>query len=224
MKNLGKKILVATAVVATFASCKKDSEEIDTTNNGSFRVFTVNNVTTVQNLIADTIIGLTSQGIPYGSGKYTFFNLQNGAVVANSDSATTKWDIGFRGTTIITNAGTSGPGAGGAFVQVGTFGDLNTISNDSTFRTDNAPTSYAITTGSNKGWYVYDGATTLVNAIPGRVLVVRTATGKYAKIEISNYYKGGVTPSTTASDNVKLTTQRYFTFRYQYQGNGSKTF
>ena len=33
------------------------------------------------------------------------------------------------------------------------------------------------------------------------------------KIEIQNYYKGGVTPDATASDNDKLTKQRYYTFR-----------
>ena len=49
---------------------------------------------------------------------------------------------------------------------------------------------------------------------PGRILVIRTATGKYAKIEILNYYKGGVTPDASASDNDKLTKQRYYTFRF----------
>jgi hypothetical protein len=54
--------------------------------------------------------------------------------------------------------------------------------------------------------------------------VIRTAVGKYAKIEIQNYYKGGVTPDATASDNDKLTKQRYYTFRYTFQSDGSKKF
>lgn len=178
----------------------------------------------VSNLPADTILGLTSMGQPYGSGKYTLYSLENNKVIDNTDSATTKWDIGFRGTTIITNGGTGGPGVGGAFVYVGTYSDLATISTDSTFRIDNAPTSYAIKTGSGNGWYSYNGATQLITPIPGRVMVVRTATGKYAKIEILNYYKGGVTPDATASDNDKLTKQRFYTFRYTYQADGSKKF
>ncbi|HET9744822.1 MAG TPA: HmuY family protein [Chitinophagaceae bacterium] len=178
----------------------------------------------VNNLPADTIVGISSMGQPYGSGKYTLYSLETNAVIANTDSATAKWDIGFRGTTIIINGGNSGPGAGGAFVYTGTFSDLKTIPVDSTFRVDNAPTSYAIRTGSGNGWYNYNGATQLITPIPGRILVVRTATGKYAKIEIQNYYKGGVTPDATASDNVKLTTQRYYTFRYSYQSDGSKNF
>lgn len=222
MKKTASKMVLAVVAIAAFTACKKNSTDL-TINDGSFKVFTQGNITTVQNLQADTIIGIPVGGAPYGAGKYTFFSLVNNAVVANSDSATTKWDIGVRGTTIITNAGTSGPGAGGAFVQVGLFADLTTISNDSTFKTDAAP-SYAITTGSNKGWYIYDGANNLVNPIPGRVLVIRTANGKYAKLEINNYYKGGVTPLASASDNIKTTEQRYYTFRYTYQADGTKKF
>ncbi len=180
--------------------------------------------TTVNNLPADTIIGLSPMGQPYGTGKFTLYNLENNMVVANSDSATTKWDIGFRGTTIITNSGTSGLGNGGATIFVGNFTDLKQLSADSVFRIDNAPTAYAIKTGSGNGWYSYSGATQLISAIPGRVLVIRTATGKYAKVEILNYYKGGVTPNATASDADKLNKQRYYTFRYVYQPNGSKGF
>jgi hypothetical protein len=43
-------------------------------------------------------------------------------------------------------------------------------------------------------------------------------------VEIINYYKGGVTLPTTASESDKLSKQRYYTFRYAYQPNGSKTF
>lgn len=180
--------------------------------------------TTVNNLASDTIVGLNQQGIPYGSGKYTLFSLETNSVVSNTDSATSKWDIGFRGTTIITNGGNSGPAKGGGFVYVGTFSDLKEIPSDSIFKTDNAPTAYAIPIGSNKGWYVYNPQANLVTPIPGRVLVIRTANGKYAKLEILNYYKGGVTPEASASDEDKLKKQRYYTFRFMLQRDGSKKF
>jgi len=182
----------------------------------------------VSDLAADTIIGIYTSGPatgqPYGSGKFTFFSLETNSVIANSDSATNKWDLGFRGTTIITNSGNSGPASGGAFVYVGTFDDLKTIPADSVFRTDNVPTAYAIRTGSGNGWYSYNGATNLVTPIPGRVLIIRTASGKYAKVEIQNYYKGGVTPDASASDADKLSKQRYYTFRFIYQPDGTKNF
>jgi hypothetical protein len=57
---------------------------------------------TVNDLAADTIIGISPGGQPYGSGKFTFYSLERNEVVASTDSATTKWDLAFRGTTILT--------------------------------------------------------------------------------------------------------------------------
>jgi heme-binding HmuY-like protein len=220
-KNLNKKIMKRSFIVIAMlaasiflVSCEKEKTEIPV----------VLQTKTVNDLPADPIIGISPQGQPYGSGVFTLYSLENNRIVPNSDSATNKWDLGFRGTTIITNGGTSGPAIGGAFVYTGIFGDLSQVPADSTFKIDNAPTSYAITIGSDKGWYHYDGATQLVTPIPGRVLVIRTASGKYAKVEILNYYKGGITPDASASDNEKLSKQRYYTFRYIYQVDGTKEF
>ncbi len=212
-----KKGIIMIGLIISLASCSKDT---DTANSNNTPVSSV----TVNNFAADTIIGLTAQGIPYGAGKYSFYSVENNKTVASSDSATTKWDVGFRGTSIILNGGNSGPGLGAGFVYVGLYNNLNTIPADSTFKVDNAPSSYAITAGSNRGWYVYDAINNLISPIPGRVLVIRTATGKYAKVEILNYYKGGVTPAASASDAIKLTEQRYYTFRFTYQPNGTKNF
>jgi hypothetical protein len=179
---------------------------------------------TVSDLPADTVTGLSAQGMPITNGKYTFYSLENNKIVANTDSASTKWDIALMATKILINGGTSGPGLGGAFVYTGLFSDLKTIPTDSVFKTDNAPASYAVTYGSGKGWYSYDQLTSLITPLAGRVLVIRTASGKYAKIEIVSYYKGGVTLPATASDTDKLNKQRYYTFRFMYQPNGTKTF
>ena len=202
------------AAVVIFQSCTKEETSLP-------QVTLIEKI--VRDVPADTIIGLSPIGQPVGSGKFTFYSFENNALVANTDSNSTKWDVGIRGTTIITNGGTSGPGNGGAFIYVGTFDDLKTIPADSTFKTDAAP-SYAITTGSNKGWYLYTPQTNLVTPLPGRVLVIRTATGKYAKVEILNYYKGGSTPAATDPDDVKIFNQRYYTFKYAYQANGTTSF
>jgi len=177
----------------------------------------------VKDLIADTVLGLTANGMPYSAGKYTFYSLENNAIVPIADSASAKWDLAFMSTRIITNGGTSGPALGGAFIYTGLFDDLKTIPADSIFKTDNAPT-YAITSGSGRGWYTYDQLTSLITPLAGRVLVIRTASGKYAKLEITSYYKGGITLPVSASDVEKLTKQRYYNFRYTYQSNGSKVF
>ena len=179
---------------------------------------------TVRDIPADTVVGLSAQGAPITKGVYTFYSLEKNAIVPNTDSASTKWDIAFMATRIIINGGTSGTGQGGAFVYTGLFDDLKTIPTDSVFKTDNAPTSYAITAGSGKGWYTYDGLNNLITPLAGRVLVIRTASGKYVKMEITSYYKGGATLPASASDMEKLTKQRYYSFRFAYQPKGTKTF
>ena len=215
MKKMVSKIAMVLGVSVTMLAGSKDDTAV---------VVPVSAIT-VRDLAADTVTGLGVDGRPQSAGTTTYYSLVDNKVIASTDAATTKWDIAFSSTKILVNSGTSGPGLGGAFVFKGLFDDLNKIPSDSTFATDNSnASSFAIPFGSGRGWYTYDGLTTLVNPIAGRVLVIRTAAGKYAKIEILNYYKGGVTLSANASVNDKLFKQRYYTFRYAYQPNGSTTF
>lgn len=132
--------IVLLSTIVTFTACKKEK-----VIENSLTAKTVND------LPADTIIGIAQNGQPFGSGRFTFYNLETRSIVPNSDSATNKWDLGFRGTLVITNSGNSGPGSAGAFLYVGTFNDLRSVPVDSTFRTDNAPASYAIPFGSGRG-------------------------------------------------------------------------
>jgi len=214
VQTLGLLIIVATSIVA----CSKS----DTTVGP---VVTPVTTLTVKDIPADTATGLSAQGAPIYKNVYTFYSLEKNELVPNTDSASTKWDIAFLSTRIITNGGTSGKGLGGAFVYTGLFDDLKTIPADSVFKTDDALTSsYAIPAASGKGWYTYDPLNKLVTPIAGRVLVIRTASGKYAKVEITSYYKGGVTLPASASDADKLNKQRYYNFRFAYQPNGTKTF
>ena len=215
MKKKMSKIALGLGLCVALVACSKDSGTV---------VVPVSAIT-VSNLAADTVTGIGVDGRPQSANTTTYYSLVDNKVIASADAATVKWDVAFTATKILVNSGTSGPGLGGAFVFKGLFDDLKTIPADSLFATDNSnASSFAIPWGSGKGWYTYDGLTTLVNPIAGRVLVIRTATGKFAKIEILNYYKGGVTLSSTASDSDKLTKQRYYTFRYAYQPNGTKTF
>lgn len=215
MKKMMTKIAMGLGLSIALVACTKDEETI---------VVPVSAIT-VKDLAADTVTGLGLDGRPKSAGTTTYYSLVDNKVVASTDAASTKWDIAFSSTKILINGGTSGPGIGGAFVYVGLFDALKSIPADSNFATDNAnAASFAIPLGSGKAWYTYDGLTTLVSPIAGRVLVIRTATGKFAKIEIISYYKGGVTLPASASVNDKLFKQRYYTFRYAYQPNGSKTF
>lgn len=215
MKMNLQKIAMGLGLSIALVACTKDEETV---------VVPVSAIL-VKDLAADTVTGLGVDGRPQSAGTTTYYSLVDNKAIASTDAASTKWDIAFSSTKILINGGTSGPGIGGAFVHIGSFDTFTSIPADSIFKTDNSnAASFAITLGSGKAWYTYDGLTTLISPIAGRVLVIRTATGKYAKIEIISYYKGGVTLPASASVNDKLFKQRYYTFRYAYQPNGSKTF
>ena len=203
-------IFLIALLAAFFTACKKS----DPTP-------VVLTATTFKNLAADPPSGgyNPANGQPIGvTKKFTFFSFKTGAIVANADSASVKWDIGFNGTIIIVNSSTSGPGAAGAIVQTGIFDEITTAP-DAGYLQDNKNSTtakYAILTGSGNGWYNYSQATNIVSPIAGRVLIFKTADSKYAKMEILSYYQDApVTPTSTTKD-------RYYTFRYIYQADGSK--
>ena len=205
-------LLLLTSLIS-FVACEKD-KPTPTIDQRAYSVTTSGNVVTVRNLPGDTIIGVSAQGQPVGAGRYTFFSLESGQWIPNADSNSNRWDLAFAGTIVRVNNLTSGPGSGGGFVFNGSFESLTSVPVDSTFRLDNHPVSYAIPRGSGRAWYTYDGPTNLLTPIPGRTLVIRTANGQRAKVEILNYYRGGSTPSASAADSIKIRDQRFFHFRY----------
>lgn len=165
-------------------------------------------VRTVTNLQADTA----------NTGRFTFFSLRDSAIVPNSDSATTRWDIAFRATTIIINGGPIRFGQGGAIVLTGT--DFNTLETlpETGWRVDSSATSLAIPVGSGRAWYNYNQQTNVITPIPGVVLGIRTADGRYAKLQILSYYLNA-----PANPNGFADRSRVYTFRYVFQPNGSRT-
>jgi hypothetical protein len=156
---------------------------------------------------------------------YTLFSFNDNAIIQNSDSSSTKWDIGFRGTTIILNGGTSGPGQAQGQIVTGVFDEL-TEAPETGYLSDTANEKAIL--GSN-GWYNYTGTTLVPNhailPIAGKILALKTANGKYAKVEIISYYQGN--PDITTPSFADLATRpasRYFTFRFIYQPDGTRNF
>ena len=158
-----------------------------------------------------------------GPQDFTFYSLSNGEIVADSDSASSQWDIAFSSTTIITNSGTSGPGNGGAVILDVPFADVDTA--PSTGYNVDSEASLAIPTGSGNGWYNYTGGNEPVNAIipiPDKTIIVRTANGNYAKVEVLSYYEGN--PDTSSDEFADQQTRpagRFYTFQYVLQTDGS---
>ncbi|PWL40565.1 hypothetical protein DKG77_06465 [Flagellimonas aquimarina] len=159
------------------------------------------------------------QGEPVG-GPFTKFSFETGTTT-NSE---TDWDIAFRGTSIAVNGGsTTGTtdepernGNAGAAIENSTFSEVASASG-LTF-TQDTDGAFAVPAGSDNGWYNYNPATFTITPIPGKILVIRTHDGKYAKIEILSYYRDAPAQPDPMSDE-----SRVYTFKYVYNPNEGET-
>jgi hypothetical protein len=216
--NLIKSILSLVIVAGfTFAimSCEEEEEQLPVV------------ATTFSNLPADPGTGFNpNTGQPTGlTRQFTFFSFKTGEIVAHADSATSKWDLGFNGVTIIVNSNTSGPGRAQAQIISGIFDEL-TEAPETGYRADNDPApiagapnaNLAIPTGSGQGWYTYDGAAMVNRPTAGKIIVVKTSDDRYVKMEIISYYKNAPANPTFTNE------ARYYTFRYVYQPNATRMF
>ncbi|NJL11814.1 MAG: hypothetical protein HC913_01505 [Microscillaceae bacterium] len=155
-------------------------------------------------------------GQPVG-GPFTRFSFSAGDIVNNDE-----WDIAFRGTTILLNGGDeigisdepTRTGNAALSIVAGLFEEVQAIPDAVTFQQD-GPNAYALPTGNGNGWYNYDPIQNLITPIAGKVFVVRTHDGKYAKFEILSYYQNAPNPPDPTAPS------RYYTFKYVYQPIGT---
>ncbi|HQV77384.1 MAG TPA: HmuY family protein [Chitinophagales bacterium] len=145
---------------------------------------------------------------------YQFYSFEKGDTVPFSDSTTLNWDMAFNGTKIIFNSGTSGSGTAGVIIKNALFSEV--LEAPTTGYVQDGAT-YAIPSGSNNGWYNYAGPPNhTITPLAGKVFVVKTSKGKYAKFEILSYYLGN-----PAIPNGLLDISKYYTIRFVYQPDGS---
>ena len=172
------KFLTIALAMTSFLACSDDSDDL-------LPVVSI----TIEDLHAPQEGGM---GQPI-SGPFTKFDFDTGM---ETDSET-DWDIAFRATDIIVNGGSSmgtideptRNGDGGAYIAMGTMADVNEV--DVSLFAQDSENGYAIMSGSGNGWYTYTGPPTfLVTPTAGRILVFKTADGKFAKVEILSYYQG----------------------------------
>ena len=155
--------------------------------------------------IGDTLVGpltVTVDATAQDRWTYFAFNRNSALAVASPDG----WDLAFRRFYIIANGGPRFGGHGGIL-------DLGRVSFDSV--TSVPDTGYVQTEADSinpaiRRWYDY-GFTSHLLPTKNHVYAVRTADGKYAKIQVLTYYCGQAEPGC-------------LTFRYEYQGNGSRMF
>ncbi|MCU0429669.1 MAG: HmuY family protein [Cytophagaceae bacterium] len=195
MKNkIYYSLWIGMAISTLCTACKKKTEE-------EADIVPAKQSVVIKNLDADAA----------NKNRYTFFNLLTGDTIARSDSATSNWHLALKGTSILVNGGTSGPGSVAAAVYTGLYDELINLP-ELEFRSDGA--SPAIPPGSGKGWYTYSGPPShLIIPIPGKMLLLKWGTTTYAKLEILSYYKD--MPSAPTASSVS----RYYSFRYVLSDN-----
>ncbi|MEK6152968.1 HmuY family protein [Flavobacteriaceae bacterium 3-367] len=201
------KFMFLSLVAMVFMACSDDDE---TPQLQAVESRTANNIPAPQT---------GEQGEPAG-GPFTKFSFATGAVT----SSETDWDIAFRGTIIAVNGGAvtgtndepARNGNAAAFLATGTFASITNA--DGLSFIQDADGAFAVPTGSDNGWYNYNFMTNVVSPIPGRILMVRTFDGKYAKVEFLSYYKDA-----PAAPDGSVDEARYYTFNYIYNPNAGET-
>jgi hypothetical protein len=194
MKKIGILIII---VVLTLSSCKKE-----------------NNVPAIQSQTFE--VKSTS------STEWKYFSFaSNDTITVTDPEHSSAWDLAFQRYRIRTNSGQAGSGLGGAANsylkgQSG-FDALTSVADTSTFDTDKT-ISVAVVMGYQDyivnpllyTWFSLEFSATGTQIIPSDyVYIVKTGTGKYAKVWFKSYYS-----ATNLSG--------YVTFQYKYQPDGSK--
>ncbi|MDY7395918.1 HmuY family protein [Aureibaculum sp. 2210JD6-5] len=197
------KFLTVLALFIGFTSCDKDDDPKPLLEVKS---------ESVTNLHAPQLGG---RGEPV-SGAFIKFDFASGTTTTNE----TEWDIAFRGTSIIVNGGESMGTEDepertkdvAAYIASGTMASIAEV-NTASLQQD-SENAYVL-----DDWYTYAGEPThLINPTPGKILVIKTRTGKYAKLEILSYYKDAPAEPNAFTDETP-----YYTFNYVYQPNDGVT-
>ena len=192
MKKM-KLSMMAIAIIGTLISCGKDDKPEPTP--------------------PPALAVTDSMEIPFSTNSYALYSFKNKTQVANSDSATNKWDIGIRFVSIILNSQASGPGNAGVISKNGIY-DSYLTAPETGYAYDTTAARPAINASFTNGWYNYNEVTHAFSPKAGLYFVIRTADNHYVKMEITAVNYAGYTPP-----NPTPTTLIY-KFRYSYQENG----
>ena len=201
------KFLTLVTFFIGFTSCSNDD---DSTPVLEIESETVSNLQATQT--ADY-----STNPPTITGDYIKFSFETGTTTTSDN-----WDIAFRGSTIIVNGGEATAADqpirtanAGAYIVTGTLAGITEV-NTELFTSDSSANGLAIPTGSDNGWYHYNPSTHIISPIAGKIIVVKTNDGRYAKLEILSYYQN-------SQPNDDLSNSQFYTFNYVYQPNTGVT-
>ena len=208
MNNLKTITVLFIATILSFSACKKDEEIIDNDASSTLKTATV-----------------TLSNSEMYKDDWIYFSFETEAEVRGIDSTNfnsrTDWDIAFHSRLGRTNGGNSGIGKAGIFdTQITNYSsiihvDTNLLVNDTTVQLITGIGNMGPAYKSVPGNATFDSAFDVdytqhppTYTATKNTFVLRTAKGKYAKIQIQSYFDDhGVSG--------------HITFRYTYQTDGS---
>lgn len=222
MKNKSSYLLFA-AIIA-FSACTKENVAPSKEDGLSIVVY---------DLACDT---LASMGDTEGKEKRPFYTVlfsmstkQHRFIKTAADSAQylqkTDWDIAFSkeyNSYVVVNGqfpgtpGNGGPGKGVMISVEKPYDQVTEAPADEVFEAEGRGGT-GWDSGSGYGWFFYSLQNHICVPIKNRTFILRTATGKYAKLELLNIYKGNPPVVTDL-----FWPAPYLTFRYFVQEDGSR--
>lgn len=153
----------------------------------------------------DALIGPRTYTLDASSTvEWAAFDFSRGSAVPAGDPA--GWDIAFRRFNVMVNGG-AGFGGRAGIVDLGVVAFDSVMEAPAEGYSGSDASRDSVVDGLAK-WYDY-GFTSHVLRSKRRVWAIRTADGRYARLQILSYYCPGATPGC-------------ITFRYTYQGDGSR--
>ncbi|MDO5608801.1 MAG: HmuY family protein [Capnocytophaga sp.] len=192
------------AVLFAMTSCSSDDDD----NKGDY-TFTSTNQVSVQDIQAYETLDVTTQ-------RPTFVGFTKVKLTATEAIPTEgdDWDIAFNTWDIYLNAG--------ANVTIGEKTLTKTSNNVAYYIADGTLENITVADFSKfedkqkieyTEWGTYVPTTRILSPIAGKIIVLRTNDGKYAKIQIDSYYQGKADQTDPATAAYKL---GFFSFTYIY--------
>lgn len=154
-----------------------------------------------------------------------YFSFKSNVKIDPTKVLTADWDIAFANeynSTISVNNGANknsygfgSSGKGALMVVNKAYDEVKTAPSDAEFANKGVDFS-GLDQGDDNGWYFYEMNTHVAVPVKNRTYVLKTAEGKYAKLQMISMYKGA--PAVVTDLNWPAP---YLTFRYYIQQDGS---
>ena len=221
-----KYTVVLSAVILLITACSKDKTSPDLTDTKSV---------TVQDMpgdlgasMGDDVDGKEKR--PFYSITFRFSDKQTRMIKTTADSLqylkNADWDLAFTkeyNSYVVTNNGTiagtpgyGGPGVGRMIIVEKPYDQVFEAPADAEFA-QKGIAGVGWDSGNGYGWYFYSLSNHICVPVRNRTFIVKTASGKFAKLALLNIYKGNPPVVTDL-----FWPAPYLTFKYFVQEDGSR--